>query len=190
MVFKFSKTELEWAYVISPQVFGDERWFFMETYNQKDFQNNWIPNIFIQDNHSKSHKWVFRWFHFQTQNIQAKLIRVTKWSILDFVIDLRKKSPTYKEYIMEFLSAENKKQLFIPKWFAHWFLTLEDWTEFIYKCDDLYNPKAEWGIIYNDAKININREELMKEYSIKELIISEKDKKNLTLEEFYKINPF
>jgi len=176
--------------LVSPYVFGDQRWFFMETYNQKSFVENWISNIFVQDNHSKSSKGVFRWFHFQTQNTQAKLVRVVSWAVLDFAIDLRKNSQTYGKYIVEMLSAENKKQLFVPKWFAHWFLTLEDNTEFVYKCDDYYNPQADWWILYSDSDLNIDRNKIMQDYSIRELILSDKDKKHPTIKEFLETNPF
>lgn len=176
--------------IIEPKVFWDERWFFMETYNQKEFADNDIHAVFIQDNHSKSKKWIFRWFHFQTQNTQSKLVRVLHWSVLDFAIDLRKKSETYGKYIVEMLSSENKKQLFIPKWFAHGFIALEENTEFAYKCDDIYNPNTEWWIIFNDPDLHIDREKIKRDYTIDEIIFSDKDKKNPTLQEFYSNNPF
>jgi dTDP-4-dehydrorhamnose 3,5-epimerase len=191
MVFIFERNNiLHDVILITPQVFWDERWFFMETYHQKDFENNWIKNIFVQDNHSKSNKWVFRWFHFQTTNTQTKLVRVIRWSVLDFVIDLRKNSPTYGIHMSEILSAENKKQLFIPKWFAHWFLTLEDNTEFVYKCDNYYDPAHEAWILYTDPDLHIDWSWIMQKYDIQEFIISEKDKKHPTLKEFYASNPF
>lgn len=176
--------------LITPQVFWDERGFFMETYHQRDFENNWIKNIFVQDNHSKSNKWVFRGFHFQTKNGQAKLVRVVRWSVLDFAIDIRKDSPTYGKYISEVLSAENKRQLFVPQWFAHWFLTLEDNTEFVYKCDNYYDPSNEVGIFYADKELGIDWDKIMQQYDITEMILSEKDKKHSTLRDFYAINPF
>lgn len=162
----------------------------METYHQKDFENNWIPNIFVQDNHSKSRKGVFRGFHFQKAHSQNKLVRVISWAILDFVIDIRKNSPTYGKYITEVLSAENKKLLFIPVWFAHGFLTLKDDSEFVYKCDDYYSPKDEAGIFYKDPELNIDREWIMEEHDIQELTLSDKDKTHPTLKEFYIDNPF
>jgi len=189
-MFKFIQTKIPEVIIIEPQIFWDQRGFFMETYSKKEFYNAWITTEFVQDNHSKSKKWVFRWFHFQTKNTQAKLVRVVSWSVLDFAIDLRKKSKTYWNYVAVELSAENKKQLFVPKWFAHWFLTLEDNTEFVYKCDDYYSPEYDWGIIYSDTDLNIDFEEIKKKYNIKELVFSEKDKKHPTLKEFYNSNPF
>ena len=189
-MFNFIKTEIPDVIIVEPQVFWDERGFFMETYSKKEFVKAWIDTEFVQDNHSKSKKWVFRWFHFQTKNTQAKLVRVVSWAVLDFAIDLRKKSKTYWKYVAVELSAENKKQLFVPKWFAHWFLTLEDNTEFVYKCDDYYKPEYDWWIIYNDNDLNIDFEYIKKKYNINELVFSEKDKQHPTLKEFYKNNPF
>lgn len=191
MWFSFEKNSLiEDVVLITPQVFWDQRWFFMESHNQKDFVENWISSVFVQDNHSKSSKGVLRWFHFQTQNTQAKLVRVFAWSVLDFAIDLRKNSQTFGKYIMEVLSAENKKQLFVPKGFAHGFLTLEDNTEFVYKCDDYYNPKADWWILYSDPDLNIDREKIQNQYDIQEFILADKDKKQPKLKEFLENNPF
>ena len=144
----------------------------METYHEKEFKQNWINVNFVQDNHSKSNTWVLRWLHFQTINTQSKLVRVISGSVYDVAVDLRKGSPTYWKWIWEILSAENKKQLFIPQWFAHWFLTLEDNTEFVYKCDDFYNPEWDSGIIYNSEELNINWWDY---FDIEKLIISEKD---------------
>lgn len=189
-MFKFTKTEIPEVIIIEPGVFWDERWFFMETYSKKEFKNNWIISNFVQDNHSKSSTWVFRWLHFQTINTQAKLVRVISGSVYDVAVDIRKNSPTYWKYIWVLLSAENKKQLFIPKWFAHWFLTLEDNTEFVYKCDNYYNPDWDWGIIYNDPHIWINWNQIMSDNWINELKLSDKDTKHPKLEDFYKNNPF
>lgn len=190
MTFVVKKTDIDWVVLIEPKVFGDERWFFMETYNKSDFIEEWIDCDFVQDNHSKSSKWVLRWFHFQTKNTQAKLVRVTKWAVLDFAIDIRKDSPTYGKYIVEKLNEQNKRQLFVPKWFAHGFLTLEDDTEFLYKCDDYYNQEWEWGIIWNDKDINIDRDSIKAQHNISEFILSEKDTTNQTLKQFWENNPF
>lgn len=186
-MFKFIETPLKNAYVIEPQVFWDERGFFMETYNKKDFDNGWIINNFVQDNHSKSKAWVLRWLHFQTKNTQAKLVRVVAGSVYDVIVDLRKNSISFWKWFWILLSAENKKQLFVPKWFAHGFLTLEDDTEFIYKCDDFYNPEWDGWIIYNDKILNINWWEY---FDTNKLIISDKDKKHPSLKDFIKNNPF
>lgn len=191
MGFKFSKNEsIHDIIMIETESFWDKRWLFMETHNQRDFESYGIKTRFVQDNYSKSLKGVLRWFHFQVKHPQSKIARVGSWSVLDFAIDIRKKSPTYGKYIYELLSAENKKQIFIPKWFAHGFLVLEDDTEFYYKCDNYYDPKHESGIIYSDKDINIDREKIMEKYGIESLILSEKDKKNQTIKEFYTINPF
>ena len=189
-MFKFTKTKIPEVIIVEPQVFWDERGFFMETYSKKEFNNAWINVDFIQDNHSKSKKGVFRWFHFQTKNTQSKLVRVISWSVLDFAIDLRKDSKTYWKYIMEELSEQNKKQLFVPRWFAHGFLTLEDNTEFVYKCDNYYSLEYDWWVIYSDSELNINFEEIKKKYNIAELFFSDKDKKQPTIKEFYSNNPF
>jgi dTDP-4-dehydrorhamnose 3,5-epimerase len=186
-MFKFIETPLKWAIIIEHQVFWDERGFFMETYSEKEFKANWIEVSFVQDNHSKSKAWVLRWLHFQTINTQSKLVRVIAWSVYDVAVDLRKWSTTYWKWFWIILSAENKKQFFIPKWFAHWFLTLEDNTEFIYKCDDFYNPTWDWWIAYNSPELSINWWDY---FDIENLIISDKDKKHFTFWEFRNINPF
>ncbi len=191
MAFIFTKNDIiNDVILIDTQSFWDQRWLFMETYNEKDFKNYWIATQFVQDNLSRSLKGVFRWFHFQKKHTQAKLVRANRWSVLDFAIDIRKDSPTYGKYIYELLSAENKKQLFIPKWFAHGFLVLEDETEFCYKCDDYYDPSSEAWIIYTDTDLNIDWNWIMKKYWIKEFILADKDKKHPTLKEFYDNNPF
>lgn len=186
-MFNFIPTSIDWLTIIEPQVFWDERGFFMETYNEKEFKNAWIDINFIQDNHSKSKAWVLRWLHFQTINTQSKLVRVISGSVYDVAIDLRKNSSTYWKWYWVVLSSENKKQFFIPKGFAHWFLTLEDDTEFVYKCDDFYNPVWDWGIKYDDPDLNID---WWKYFDTNKLIISEKDKKQITLKDFWKNNPF
>lgn len=186
-MFKFTHTPLDWATIIQSQVFWDERGFFMETYSSREFKANWIIVDFVQDNHSKSSKWVLRWLHFQTINTQSKLVRVIAWSVYDVAVDLRKWSQTYWKWYWVVLSAENKKQFFIPQGFAHWFLTLEDNTEFVYKCDDFYNPVWDWWISYNSPELNINWWDY---FDVKNLIISEKDKKHPSFWEFKNINPF
>ena len=174
---KFEKidTGIEGLYVIKPTVYEDERGFFLENYNKKDFKELGITNEFVQDNHSKSKKGVLRGLHFQLKNPQAKLVRVTKGKVFDVAVDLRKNSNTYGKYYGVILSDENKLQLFIPKNFAHGFLVLSEEAEFIYKCDDYYNPNDESGIIWNDSKININWPlELIG--GIEKIVQSDKDK--------------
>lgn len=167
------------VYIIEPQVFGDERGFFMESYSSVEFEKIGITTQFIQDNHSKSKKWVLRGLHFQSRKPQTKLVRVTAWSVYDVIIDLRTESPTFWKWEWFLLSGENKKMLYIPQWFAHGFLTLEDNTEFLYKCDDYYDPGFEFGIIWNDADLVIDWQEYIWEQGIENLEISEKDQRNM-----------
>lgn len=161
--------------IIEPRVFGDERWFFMETWKDATLREYGIFVNFVQDNHSKSAKWVLRGMHFQTRKPQAKLVRITAWSVYDVAIDCRVWSPTYGKWFGLVLSAENKKQLYVPRGFAHGFLTLEDDTEFLYKVDDVYDAGYEWWILWNDPKIDIDRQVYMDEYGIDTLQLSEKD---------------
>lgn len=186
-MFNFIQSTLNLAIIIEPQIFWDERGFFMETYNKLEFEKAWINIEFVQDNHSKSKAWVLRWLHFQTINTQSKLVRVISGSVYDVAVDLRKNSTTYWKWYWVILSAENKKQFFIPAWFAHWFLTLEDDTEFVYKCDDFYNPEWDSWIAYNSPELNIN---WWKYFDTSKLIISDKDKKHLNFTDFSKNNPF
>jgi len=154
--FNFIKTDLQDVFLIEPRVFGDDRGFFMETYNQKAFEEYGLKLNFVQDNHSKSGKNVLRGLHFQKQHPQGKLIRVVSGNVLDVAVDLRKSSPTYQKWAKFELSEENKKMLWVPKGFAHGFLTLSDDVEFLYKCTDLYYPEDEGGIIWNDPDLNID----------------------------------
>ena len=189
MKFKKIETGVKDLFIIEPQIFEDTRGFFLESYNYNDFKELGIENIFVQDNHSKSLKGVLRGLHFQKEKYsQAKLVRVLKGSVLDIAVDLRKDSETFGKYIAVELNEKNKKMLFIPKGFAHGFLSLENDTEIFYKCDNFYNPKSESGIIWNDRDLNIDWN--FKKYNIDEhkLIISEKDKKNISFKEYKKIN--
>ena len=149
------------------------------------FKELGIDNIFVQDNISKSSKGVLRGLHFQKDEYaQAKLVYVLRGAVLDITVDLRKDSETFGKYVAVELNDKNKQMLFIPRGFAHGFLTLEEDTEFIYKCDNFYNPKSEVGIVWNDTDLNIDWN--LEKYNIKEkeLIISEKDKKNITFKEY------
>ena len=189
MSFEKIETGIKDLFIIEPQIFEDSRGFFLESYNYNTFKELGIENIFVQDNHSKSLKGVLRGLHFQKDEYsQAKLVRVLKGAVLDIAIDLRKNSKTFRKYVTVELSEKNKKMFFIPRNFAHGFLTLEDNTEFFYKCDNFYNPKSEAGIMWNDKDLNI--EWNFKKYGINEneLIISEKDKKNMSFKEYKKIN--
>jgi dTDP-4-dehydrorhamnose 3,5-epimerase len=153
--FKVTKTKLEGVLIIEPQVFGDERGFFMETYNQEEFKKIGINVNFVQDNHSKSGKNVLRGLHFQKKFPQGKLVRVIAGRVFDVAVDLRKDSSTFGQWTGVELSAENKKMFWVPKGFAHGFVTLEDDTEFVYKCDDLYHPEDEGGLLWNDSEVGI-----------------------------------
>tara|TARA_B110000046_G_scaffold139864_1_gene146356 strand:- start:1051 stop:1596 length:546 start_codon:yes stop_codon:yes gene_type:complete len=150
-------TKIEGVYLIKPKIFNDDRGSFFESFNMKVFQKETSQKInFVQDNQSVSSKNILRGLHFQKPpHAQAKLVRVIRGSVLDVVVDLRKKSKTYGEYILEELSEYNNHQLFIPKGMAHGFLTLEDNTIFTYKCSEFYCKDAEDSIIWNDNSIGI-----------------------------------
>jgi len=169
--FTFTKTEIEGVLIIEPKVFGDERGYFMETYNKADFHNAGITCEFVQDNQSKSRKGVLRGLHFQKQFPQAKLVRVTEGEVYDVAVDLRKDSPTYGKYVGVILSAVKKNMFFIPKGFAHGFLVLSDEAEFTYKCDEFYHPEDEGGIRWEDPTIGIEWPKIGVEFCM-----SEKDK--------------
>ena len=150
--------EIEGVKVLIPQVFGDERGYFMESYNFNDFKAAGIDTVFVQDNQSSSSKGVLRGMHFQIKHPQDKLVRVIRGEVFDAVIDLREGSKTFGKWFGQVLSAENKKQLFIPKGFAHGFLVLSDIAEFAYKCSDFYHPGDEGGIRYDDPDVGIKWE--------------------------------
>ena len=183
MKFKLTKTFIQDLVIIEPLIFKDERGFFMETYNKKDFLDLGISVDFVQDNYSKSQKGVLRGLHFQTEYSQGKLVRVCKGSVWDVVVDIRKGSKTYGKWFGVELSEENKKMLYVPEGFAHGFLTLKDETEFQYKCTNFYHSEFESGIIWNDDTIAIKWPFSEYDVSSSDLIISEKDKK---LEKFSK----
>tara|TARA_R110001592_G_scaffold93514_1_gene271495 strand:+ start:44 stop:589 length:546 start_codon:yes stop_codon:yes gene_type:complete len=167
------ETKLKGCFIIEPSIFGDERGYFFETFNKEKFKELTGKEIeFVQDNEAFSNRGVLRGLHFQKGEFaQAKLVRVVKGKVLDVVVDIRPNSKTYGEVFSCILSSENKKQLFVPRGFAHGYSVLEDHTVFVYKCDNFYQPKSEGGIIYNDEKLNINWM-----LSEKEIAISEKDK--------------
>jgi len=170
--FKKIDTFIQGLFIIEPAVFNDERGFFMETYNHKEFSQLGINTIFVQDNHSKSKKGVLRGLHFQKKHPQAKLIRVVSGTIYDIAVDLRKKSPTFGKWYGIELSSENKKQIYIPQGFAHGFLTLSEEADVLYKASDYYHPEDEYGIIWNDPDLNIN----WQVDKVDSIIISQKDK--------------
>ena len=180
---KLEKTNLEDCFILSPKVFEDERGTFSETFNAKNFlDQTGIAVTFVQDNQSTSKYGVVRGLHFQTGvHGQTKLVRVVKGSALDVVVDLRKGSPSFGKSFSIVLSGENKKQLFVPRGFAHGFSVLEDDTVFAYKCDAYYNKESERGIVYNDATLAIDCH-----LSSNAMIISKKD---LELPTFAAIKP-
>jgi dTDP-4-dehydrorhamnose 3,5-epimerase len=159
--------------LIEPQVFGDDRGFFFESFNQERFEKAVGKKInFVQDNHSKSVKGVLRGLHYQLPpKAQGKLVRVIQGEVLDIAVDIRESSPTCGQYITEILSSDNKKQLYIPEGFAHGFLTLSKTSEFLYKTTDFYHPESERCILWNDATLNIKwPENLNIELSPKDLL--------------------
>ena len=175
----YIETEIQGVYVLEPRVFQDARGYFVETWNQEDFDKHVGKVTFIQDNESKSSYGVLRGLHYQKGDFsQAKLVRVIKGKVLDVAVDIRKSSPTFGKYVLAELSEENKRQLFIPRGFAHGFLVLSDEAVFTYKVDNVYAPQAEAGIKWNDEDIAI-------EWPIdsKDLILSEKDTRALSLKE-------
>ena len=175
---KIAKTKLEGVVIIEPEVFGDNRGFFMESWNKKKMAEAGLDYDFVQDNHSKSTvKGTLRGIHFQKgDKAQAKLVRCVKGAVLDVAVDLRKNSPTFKQWVGVELSEENKKQLLIPRGFGHGFVTLTDDVEFLYKADNYYAPEADAGVRWDDLEIGV-------EWGIENPILSEKDKKNPFLKE-------
>ena len=166
------ETSLKDVFEITPKVFGDDRGYFFESFNQKIFEDKigYAVN-FIQDNQSKSSYGVLRGLHFQKEPYaQAKLVRVIKGEVLDVAVDVRKGSPNFGKYVAVRLSEENKKQLFIPRGFAHGFLVLSERAEFVYKCDNFYAPEFDSGVSFNDSEVNIDW--IINE---KDIILSNKD---------------
>jgi dTDP-4-dehydrorhamnose 3,5-epimerase len=154
---KVSTSKLPGRLVIEPRIFGDERGFFFESFNEKAFaEATGVKPSFVQDNHSKSVKGVLRGLHYQLPPMaQGKLVRVVQGEVFDIAVDIRKDSPTYGQWVGELLSADNKKQLWIPPGFAHGFLTLSDTAEFLYKTTDYWSPEHERAILWNDATLKI-----------------------------------
>ena len=153
---KVTKAPIEGLYVIEPSVHGDARGYFMETYNQKDMHEAGLDMVFVQDNQSMSTKGVLRGLHYQKGDFsQAKLVRVIKGRVVDVAVDIRKFSPTFGKYVMVELSEENKRQLFIPRGFAHGFLVLSQEAIFAYKVDNVYAPQSEASIRWNDETLAI-----------------------------------
>lgn len=167
----FITCAIEGLVIVEPKVFEDSRGYFFESYNQQQFQQSGIPAIFVQDNQSKSSYGVIRGLHYQkAPHAQAKLVRVLEGTILDVAVDIRKNSPTYGQHFDIELSAENKKQLFIPEGFAHGFSVLSETAVVMYKCNTFYNKESEGGIRYNDGELAIDWK-----VDLSKAVVSEKD---------------
>ena len=179
---KFIETKLKGCFVLEPTVFKDDRGYFMESFNENTFEKGVGQKVkFVQDNQSFSSKGVLRGLHYQTgAHAQAKLVRVLQGKVLDVAVDIRPDSKTFLQVVTERLSAENKKQLFVPRGFAHGFIVLSDTVVFNYKCDNFYNKASEGGIIYNDETLNINWV-----LDSKEFLVSEKDLVLPTVKELF-----
>lgn len=185
--FNFIATKLKGVYIIEPTVFGDNRGYFMESYSKRDFDEAGLKMNFVQDNESKSKKGVLRGLHFQTKHTQGKLVRVVEGEVFDVAVDLREGSPTFGQWEGVILTAENKRQFYIPEGFAHGFLVLSETATFQYKCTDYYAPEYDGGVLWNDPDIDIK----WPLEGIDEVLLSDKDKAQQTLKEFTsKENPF
>lgn len=180
------KTNIEGVVIIEPKLFKDNRGYFFESFNEKEFKEKVADINFVQDNESKSSYGVLRGIHFQAPPFaQSKLVRVVKGKVLDVAVDLRKDSPTFGQWTSVILSARNHKQFFLPQGMGHAFVVLTKTAVFQYKCDNFYNKESEGAIIWNDKTLNID-------WGVqeKDIILSEKDKHHPTLEEFNETNPF
>jgi dTDP-4-dehydrorhamnose 3,5-epimerase len=153
---KFIDTEIQDVKIVEVNVFGDERGFFMETFRTDDFIKETGAKPFVQDNHSKSTKGILRGLHYQQQQTQGKLVRVTSGTVYDVAVDMRKSSPTFGKAAGVILSAENKRQLWVPEGFAHGFYVMTDSAEFVYKCTDYYHPESEVSVCWNDPNLAID----------------------------------
>lgn len=185
--FTFTKASIEGVVVVDAKAFGDERGYFMETYKRPDFVAGGIDVEFVQDNQSMSTRGVLRGLHFQIEHPQAKLVRVIAGAVFDVAVDLREDSPTFGKWEGVVLSAENRRQFFIPRGFAHGFLVLSDTAEFCYKCDDVYHPDDEGGLMWNDPAIGIEWPPLVGDAELDpaKLVLSEKDRRHPLLAEAF-----
>ncbi len=171
---KVTRLPIEGLCIIEPAVHGDNRGYFMETYNQADMQREGLNMVFVQDNQSMSRKGVLRGLHFQKKHPQGKLVRVINGEVFDVAVDLRRSSATFGQWHGVVLTAENKKQFYLPPGFAHGFLVLSETAEFCYKTTDFYHPEDEGGLAWNDPEIGVE----WPTNGIDELLLSEKDKVN------------
>lgn len=181
----FIKTDIPDVIIFEPKVFGDERGFFLESFNQKIFEEaTGLKREFVQDNHSKSSKGVLRGLHYQLPPMaQGKLVRVVQGEVFDVAVDIRKSSPTFGQWIGVLLSAENKRQLWIPEGFAHGFLTLSETAEFLYKTTNYYSPEHERTLSWDDKDIDVIWPKMEKPP-----VLSEKDLKGKSFQEFLRVN--
>ena len=171
--FKFIGTEIKDLYIIEPTVFGDNRGYFMETYNYNEFKKAGLNMVFVQDNESKSKKGVLRGLHFQREYSQGKLVRVISGEVFDVAVDLRADSQTYGKWFGVMLSGDNRRQFYVPEGFAHGFLVTSDEATFVYKCTNLYHPEFEGSIAWDDSDIAVE----WPLEGIEQVLLSEKDKK-------------
>jgi dTDP-4-dehydrorhamnose 3,5-epimerase len=152
---QFIRTKIQDVILIEPKVFGDQRGFFMETFQEERFAENGITTNFVQDNHSGSRKGTLRGLHYQIKHAQGKLVRVISGEVFDVAVDIRRSSPTFGDWFGAKLSAENKQQIWIPKGFAHGFYVLSEWAEVLYKADDYYAPEWERTLLWNDPGVGV-----------------------------------
>ena len=179
MIMKVIDTEIEGLVILEPQVFGDDRGYFFESFSLKRFEEKVSKTVFVQDNESKSKYGVLRGLHYQLPPYtQAKLVRVVKGRVLDVAVDIRKGSPTFGKHVAVELSEENKLQFFLPKGFAHGFAVLSEEAVFQYKCDEYYAPDHEGAIRYDDPELGIDWK-----LPVEDIILSEKDKKHPRLQD-------
>ena len=174
---KFTPTDIPEVILIEPRVFGDDRGFFMETYQKEKFAAAGIAHHFVQDNHSRSVRGTLRGLHYQINHTQGKLVRFISGEVFDVAVDLRRSSPTFGKWVGYILSADNKRMLWVPPGFGHGFYTISDWAEVVYKATDFYSPPDERSIIWNDPEIGIKWPEQVNET----LILSDKDAQGSTL---------
>lgn len=176
--FTFYVTSIEGVKVVDVKLYGDARGGFMETYREENFVAGGIDASFVQDNQSSSVQGVLRGLHFQIEHPQAKLVRVISGTVFDVAVDLREGSPTWGQWEGVVLSAENRRQFFVPRGFAHGFLVLSETAEFCYKCDDIYHPGDEGGIMWNDPELGIEWPAFLGEKTLDsaKVILSDKDK--------------
>jgi dTDP-4-dehydrorhamnose 3,5-epimerase len=176
MPIRFLQTALPGVVIVEPDIFRDERGFFIETYHQGRYSEGGIDSIFVQDNHSHSRRGVLRGLHYQLKHGQAKLIYVSGGEIFDVAVDIRRGSPTFGRWVGEHLTEKNGRQMYVPRGFAHGFFTLSDTADVIYKCTDFYAPGDEYGILWSDPDIGI-------EWPDKKPVLSNKDSRNPRLSE-------